>query len=74
MDYKKTASYRIGVVLAVVGVLLLLAQLLVDDLGAGFLNRPGVASCFLLVGVVLGIAARRRAEKQETVGQDESGP
>jgi len=75
MDYKKTVGYRIGVVSAVVGVLLVLVyvvQLFVADLGLGFLTRPALPLCFLMIGLVFIIRAKRRAEKEEDTDQEDA--
>ena len=75
MDYKKTGLYRIGVVSAVVGVLLVLiyvVQKFVADLGLGFLTQPAWPFCFLIIGLVLITRAKRHAKQEGAMNQEDS--
>ena len=68
MDYKKTAGYRIGVVCAAIGILMVLikvVQTFGPDLGLGFVNTGSLVLGFLLIGFFLMRRAKRRADQEE---------
>ena len=74
MDYKKTATFRIGVVFTAVGVLMVLikvVQTFGPDLGLGFVNIGSLVLGFLLIGFFLITRAKRRAEKEEDTTADQ---
>ena len=75
MDYKKTAGYRSGVVCTAIGVLIFVVyavQTFGPDLGLQSFDNWGLGLGFILFGVILKNKAKRRAEKEEGVDQENS--